>query len=421
MMTAISDTIDSFKELESSLKLAILNFTENHQLTTTETDTLVLQALTTIIQSAQENKPCDVFGRNLSPELIQTLKKTELPLKAAIPDPKCNFMFIDCQEFLAKEITAPKFIIHNLIPSGLVYLAAEPGTGKSFLAQRMALSLATGTDFLGIPVKPCRVAIFSSEDGESCTHDRLKRMVRAIDAPDDAYKNIALAFFPALKFEPHNPVMKSKFSQFIQDWHPDFIIMDSLTRYILGNENDSEACKNVFDFVKEALTDFPKLGIMILHHLSKAGQQNGRGMAAVRGSTELTAAASALLMLQKKARHITLTVEKNRYMDITALKPINYRMVDCEGDSIDFEICEDSELPSAIERCTEDFWQWAHEFSIQNFAAVDSSRYLKSKGHSRTTVYAVFNKLLGEEYLGRFGQKRGYYEILTHPVTTEVI
>jgi len=72
-----------------------------------------------------------------------------------------------------------QWLVENWIPWGCVTaLYGDGGTGKSLLAQQLLTSVATGTPFLGLPVRQCKVLGVFCEDDE----DELHRRQAAINA-----------------------------------------------------------------------------------------------------------------------------------------------------------------------------------------------------------------------------------------------
>ena len=75
-------------------------------------------------------------------------------------------------DILKEDIPAPKFLIKDILPMGLGALTAPPKFGKSWMCLDIAVSVATGTDFLGFPTTKSEVIYLALEDGKFRLKDR---------------------------------------------------------------------------------------------------------------------------------------------------------------------------------------------------------------------------------------------------------
>ena len=88
---------------------------------------------------------------------------------------------LDLKALAAKTPKPPAFIVPDWLPAGEVtLLAAHGGTGKSTTALHLAVCLATGRDFHGLPVERRAVDFVSFEDAEPVIHWRLHRICDAL-------------------------------------------------------------------------------------------------------------------------------------------------------------------------------------------------------------------------------------------------
>lgn len=84
---------------------------------------------------------------------------------------------IDMRRLSALEPSPPKFIMQDWLPCGYATLfAGHGGIGKSGIALMLAVCIAMGLPFFGIPVERCRVLYLSCEDREGVLHWRLARI-----------------------------------------------------------------------------------------------------------------------------------------------------------------------------------------------------------------------------------------------------
>ena len=135
-------------------------------------------------------------------------------------------------DILNSPIPEPKWQVEDLVPeSGITYLAAQPGEGKTMLCLYMALCIASGKDFLGKKVMPGKVIYFDAENGEICVYNRLKRMAEGHDFLDPELKNMAISIFPNIRFNIRDSSYID-FNAFCEDFQPD-VMMQKLVRWCL--------------------------------------------------------------------------------------------------------------------------------------------------------------------------------------------
>lgn len=84
-----------------------------------------------------------------------------------------------------EERKPPEFLVSNLVPVGLTFLSGAPKIRKSFMAFQIAVSVATGTNFLGFSTKRSGVVYFDLEGSKSRAATRSEQM--SVQVPDNVY------------------------------------------------------------------------------------------------------------------------------------------------------------------------------------------------------------------------------------------
>ncbi len=86
---------------------------------------------------------------------------------------------LDLEVLAEREPEAPRFIMADWLPEGYATLfAGHGGVGKSAIALHLAVCMAAGIPFFGIPVERRRVLYLSCEDREKVLHWRLARICK---------------------------------------------------------------------------------------------------------------------------------------------------------------------------------------------------------------------------------------------------
>ena len=181
----------------------------------------------------------------------------------------------------------PSYLIHRVIPeNGLVYLVAEPSNKKTFLAIHMACCIQTGTSFFGKPVKQGNV-VYVAAEGQSGIQKRAAawEMAQGITVPEDQFSVIPAAI------DLTNPVKHAELINSLEQLREklgslDFIVIDTLSRCLLGDENSA---KEMTAFVASctALIRRFSCAVLILHHPAKSGNGGARGHSSLEGAADL--------------------------------------------------------------------------------------------------------------------------------------
>ena len=79
-------------------------------------------------------------------------------------------------ELYEADFPEPKWIVPDLLPTGLASLAGRPKLGKSWLALQLAAAVACGEHFLDWAVQDGRVLFIALEDPPRRLRDRLGRL-----------------------------------------------------------------------------------------------------------------------------------------------------------------------------------------------------------------------------------------------------
>ena len=112
------------------------------------------------------------FGRSATPVTIDSLRKhdiataDEFDIVAEVPaekKPKSEFRFLDLDELFARP--APDWLIPGVLPQrGIGSFWGQPGSGKTFLAVDIALSVALGQSWRGQPTRQGGILYIAAED-----------------------------------------------------------------------------------------------------------------------------------------------------------------------------------------------------------------------------------------------------------------
>jgi hypothetical protein len=192
------------------------------------------------------------------------------------------------------------YLVPDLIARGTISLwAGVGGGGKSFVAQSLALAVATGGTFLGRKCQQTPVLYLDYENPAFSVRDRLDLMGGERSTPN------LYVWGTWLQEQP--PQIGNELLLAISKQSKPLIIVDPL-RFAHGlDENDS----TVMVEVMLRLRDCKAVGatVIILHHLAKAEGSTFRGSTAIRDHSDI----AFVQELSEQTGLITLKGNKNRF------------------------------------------------------------------------------------------------------------
>ena len=248
----------------------------------------------------------------------------------------------------------PSYLIHKVVPeNGLVYLVAEPSSKKTFVAIHMACCIQTGIPFFEKPVKQGNV-VYVAAEGQSGIQKRVAAWQKATGTlvPEEQFSVIPAAINLAdrtKQTELFNALTKLEKSL----GSLDFIVIDTLSRCLLGDENSAKEMTAFVDACSQLIKRF-KCSVLVVHHTAKSGSGGARGHSSFDGAADLGLA----IKYGKKDRFVLKLDAKPPKDDEPApdlhLKAISTDLgkelgLDAEGQGITSLALELSEIKTAIE------------------------------------------------------------------------
>lgn len=158
-----------------------------------------------------------------------------------------------------------EWLLHGFLPKATtILLHAEGGVGKTKLAYEFAYNLINGTNWSGFPVTgKHKVLAYQTDESPHDMRHALDERGFTDDMNYEYRDNWVIDAIPRLVAD-------------IKEFHPDFIIIDSLTsvsRYSIFSENDTEYARPVLELAQIA----KEYGctILVLHHSNGDGGSRG--------------------------------------------------------------------------------------------------------------------------------------------------
>lgn len=190
---------------------------------------------------------------------------------------------------LANDLQPTTWLIEDFLEANtLALLHGVPGAGKTFVAIDMAMCVATGQPWHGHDVEQGSVVYIAGEG-----HEGIKRRLRAWTefqgrTFDDSIpiwcsnRGLNLLSYAAAieAVEVIDEVSK-------QVGSPSLIVIDTLARNFLGDENSSQDMSKFLAHVDMLLRHKYSATVLVVHHPSKRDTSQGRGSSALWGAVDV--------------------------------------------------------------------------------------------------------------------------------------
>lgn len=190
-------------------------------------------------------------------------------------------------DLAGQAVPTRKWLVDGIVPAGTVSLLyGDGGVGKSLLSLQLAVSMASGAPWVGLPCSTGRTLYLSAEDDKDEIHIRATDVTAAIvtelkDLPDvrvaplagrDAV--LAEAAFGRGKIESTKlwRDVRAKVAEF----RPALVIIDNLADVFAGNENERTLAQQFVAQMRGLCSDF-QTTVVLLAHPSQSGMASGTG------------------------------------------------------------------------------------------------------------------------------------------------
>lgn len=207
----------------------------------------------------------------------------------------------------SRDIAPPCYVVPGMIPNGITILASPPKFGKSWMCLDLAISVATGTEFMGQETRKNGVIYLALEDGDF----RLKERSLKVAGDRALAENLLLVKDAPLLAEGLLPMLKALMNEFTGS--VGMVIIDTLQK-IRGTAGKTEG---VYGYDYRELGQLHKfaldnnIAVVLVHHLNKGGD-DGDFVSRLNGSTGISGAADAIITLSRSKRR-----DKQTLMSIT--------------------------------------------------------------------------------------------------------
>lgn len=254
-------------------------------------------------------------------------RRAEAPTAAdegSEPDHAPCFAQVPIHDLGHGDVPAPEYIVSPILPTGVpTLLGGHGGTGKSFLALVLAVCVAAGRDFMGMPVRRVRVMFYSAEDGKGVLRWRLQKICRALDIDSNELAEWLIVLDvtdaePALFREAQESSVRvgvltaafTELSRQATDTKSRLVIIDNASDTYDANENERVRVRSFMRALGK-LARRINGAVLLLAHIDKHTAKGGKGTEGYSGSTAWHNSARSRLFLSEGERGLLLQHQKS--------------------------------------------------------------------------------------------------------------
>jgi KaiC/GvpD/RAD55 family RecA-like ATPase len=221
-------------------------------------------------------------------------------------------------------LPAPTWLIDGHLPAGgLVGLYGPPGVGKSFVAIDIAMTVATGLQWLGThDVERGPVVYVSAEGGAGIG----KRVLAWLHSKSEDPKRANVAWLiESIPINADSEQMAILLNRVVDEARvqPSLVVIDTLARCFDGNENEQEDMGRFVAGV-DILRSELKTTVLVVHHTRLGGDRE-------RGNTAFRGAADTMIKIEGEEGSPYFSVICNKQKDDEDFKEIPLERVKIEG------------------------------------------------------------------------------------------
>lgn len=201
------------------------------------------------------------------PKLAAAIKR-KWEIKFAEDPTRPPLEFMTFRELMTTEWPEPKWIVKNLLPTGLGIIAGRQKVGKSIMALQLGVAVASGGYFLDETVEKGRVLYFALEDRPQ----RLKERLRAQGCQFD---DLPLDIIYRKGFMRDTRDLRNggaeKLARHIEWGEYRLVMIDTFSRAIFDDQCDVRDMTDLLDGLQDIAFSNDCLILFIDHHSKRAG------------------------------------------------------------------------------------------------------------------------------------------------------
>ena len=240
----------------------------------------------------------------------------QAPVVEVAPEPKPDIYPLYDEHYLMTMPPVEWMIDGVLTKHGFSVMYGAPGTGKSFIAIDMALSMAHGLAWHGRATRQ-GVVLYIAGEGVGGLGKRVKAWKLHNQVEDTGLLRVLPMAVDMMDEESIDKLLRTIDSL---DEQFSCLVIDTVARSMTGEENSAT---DMSAFIRgcDAVKHHTGCGLLAIHH---AGKDASRGINSMRGSSALAGAADTVLAVGKAESIVALSMDKQK--DAEPMDKITFEM-----------------------------------------------------------------------------------------------
>jgi hypothetical protein len=196
---------------------------------------------------------------------------------------KKDFKFLTVEELAL--LPGVDWLVDGILPvGGYGVLYGKPGSGKTFVALDLALSVATGQNWHQHRVAQKQKVVYVAAEGMSGLYNRIHAWQVAHCVNDDIFNGQFWVLVEPVQLL--NPEHVQTFLKSLTELGPPFgmLVIDTLARCFVGGEENSADDMGKFNAAVDQIRSQTQAHVLVIHHTAKHHDLE-RGSSALRGAT----------------------------------------------------------------------------------------------------------------------------------------
>jgi RecA-family ATPase len=296
-------------------------------------------------------------------------------------------IWISAKELLNSKIKKNEWLVESIIAEkGIVLFGGEPASFKSYLALIIAVYGANDMKILdAFNTSKFRTLIIDEENRLPRLKERLRKIMNGSKIKNEDSEVYFMAN-QGFKFDQLKDAQEKQLSEILREIKPDLIILDSMVRMMVGDENNSKDVRKIFDNIK-SLSLTHNCAWLLLHHTRKSlGSKTGSDL---RGSGDFMAMADEVIMLNRRSRN-EFILSKEKCRDGDEIQNIKFIVDNTDNEGIRIDPVFEEEKPEKALTKTEDYCnqvlKWAEENNKDSFKTNEVRDALKRVPYDSLTM-----------------------------------
>ena len=226
------------------------------------------------------------------------------PLSHARPLVHANVLLSDTRPI-------PPDVIDSVLPGeALTVASGDAGVGKSYVILHMALCVAAGIEWLGLPVDQRPVLVIDYENRPLRLRERLRSLSHLVGGEQEMGKLPIFIHTMPMSHELDEDEFSAELMYVIKETGAGLVVIDSLADFLGTTDENDDAAMARIALRLRAIVETTGATVVVIHHVAQSGA--GKSSQTARGASSLVARVDVAIDVRREGEVVTIRHGKNR-------------------------------------------------------------------------------------------------------------